>query len=162
MPGPKKKESTPRRRRKEISPSKDMTPEERYKSKGFTDPRKPEFDLPYMVENISTLNPGDLGNLSSKYRVWGEYTEELIMEAIVTVNSLNDEYDQAFLKAKLISEERSKDLREADASTQPEIKKINSKLQEEETYLLLLEKRLSSIEKSIAIISREITRRSNN
>jgi len=133
----------------------------RFKSVGFDPLQKPEIPYPTMKAQITGLSNNDLGDLMSQYGVWREYTEDLLLHAIREYTSLAESLNLERQMLLITVNGRNRDERLAKIDTQPEIIELAHAVLESEMYKEMLSAKLASIENSIAVISREITRRGN-
>lgn len=155
MPTLSKSKKTPKKSKEKPSMAYD-----RFSHLGFIERAKPDFPLPALPRAISLITPNKLGDTMSQYGAWREYTEDLLNHSMYTFNKKREELDIARKRKFLLVNGKNKDERTAKIDTDPEIQALATDVLEYEMFYEMLSTKLTSIEKSIALISREYSRRS--
>lgn len=116
---------------------------------------------PRMPINITGLTTAKLGDLSSRYAAWREYTEELHSIAVAHATQAQEAYDLAYSKAWTLSMSKYRvvtDKKEWIHQHEPLVP-LYSKKVEAFMYKDLLGRRMESYTNALTVISRELTRR---
>lgn len=134
----------------------------KYRRAGFPAPQKPAIPYPRMEPNLTGISSLDLGNLMSTYAAWKEYTEDLLLHALHKSTQAYEALEYAKAKLLVLTEGKNQREREAKIETNPNIHELKQVYLEADMYREMLSSKLTSIEGSVSVISREITRRGNN
>lgn len=128
----------------------------------FTPVTKPEISEPTMPKSVSSLSGSDLSDLMNRYTAWREFADDCLNDALYeyTKNKHKADYNKDVLF--LITNGKNLREREMYVSTDPRIKSEQDSLLEYEMYHDLLLRKVESYSSCLAIISREISRRSGN
>jgi hypothetical protein len=145
---------------KPVKFEKTVTTFNRYKSLGFDKKNKPVIEFPKFPLRLSAISLNALGDLLGEYTVWREYTEDLLVVALCEFNEQASIHDLEYAKVFLTISGKNRDERESRVLTDNKIVDSTDSRLRAEMYFNLLTTKLSSIEKSIATLSREISRRS--
>jgi hypothetical protein len=125
----------------------------------FSEIKPPKGGLPTMPTRVSSLASDELGDISSRYAAWREFTEDLHMGACATYAQIKSEYDLAHDRVLITINSSTVSEKKAMANTDVEVVKLSQKLVEADIYVGLLARKLESFSNVLAILSRELTRR---
>lgn len=134
----------------------------RYATYGFGRLNRPDIPYPTMDPNISGLTSRDLGNFMAQYAAWREYTEDLLLHAIREYTSLNERLSQKRDRLLIVTSGKNREERLARINQDPDVEADMQLTLEAEMLKDMLAAKLTSIEGSISVISREISRRGNS
>lgn len=162
MPKLSKKDSSPEENRPEERSKYELAnkTDSRYIKLGFNYVTKPEEDMPTMPDKMSNINSQELGNYMSTYAAWREYTEEVLMQAVMDYLLIEEKYDLEYKKSWLTTPKTStvKD-KEYEIETLSFFVDLRRELTEASLYKQMIEAKYNSINNAISTLSREITRR---
>lgn len=122
---------------------------------------KPSTPVPTFPKKISTMTSEQLGDYTSQYAAWREFTEDMHFEALQDKMMLQGKYD--FEHAKLMVTAQGGGLNEKKfvALADPILEPLRNQLLDADIYLDMVSSKLDSFNNSLAVLSREITRRGN-
>ncbi len=126
--------------------------------KDFPEKNRPSFELT-LPRSLSTLTSEKLSDVMTKYTAWREFTDDLLIEAFVDYRKTKETYEYEWHKKFLTSSQATKYLKEMKLETDPILKELKAEFIEAEMYYNLLQSKQNSIKDTLAIISREISRR---
>ena len=143
-----------------------MTALEKFQDWGlsFTKPAGNQIQLP---ADITELASEELGELFTKLTAWTDYIASQHVLAQIEERAALKKKD--FLENKLLYERMGSQTRgervtaiKAEISVNPELLSLDNDYEEKYAYRKLVEMLLSNHERDLALVSREITRRSND
>ena len=151
---------------KKSMPRKDSgnsTPLEKFEAMGFKTLEPPEEGkMPKMVNKFSGNSTTAIGDLMAKYAAWREYAEDQHERETGKYVMMNERYENLFDQHMIATEGRNITEKKTVVRAIPELKALRKNLTEQEILVSLLSTRVESLNNSIAVISREITRRGQN
>lgn len=112
-----------------------------------------------MPRSLAKLSSEKLSDLMNRYTHWREYTEDLLIDTYAECASTKYEYDTAYFMKYKTSQGKNKEERDAIVHTDPEVMEKQQAMLRANLYYDMLTSKLQGLRDSIAIISREITRR---
>lgn len=118
-----------------------------------------EANLP---KQLSTLSSDKVSDLQLNYAAWRELTEDLLVEALSDFTYKKSKFDFEFNKKLLITSGSTVKEKEAKVSVDEYIHDLQTSMEEAELYHDLLTRKLESYNNCLAVISREISRRSSD
>jgi hypothetical protein len=134
---------------------------DRYRVKGFSSIGKPAEDPPSIDGSLADYEMDSLAELITKYSNWREYAEELANEQMVTFYTKKAEYEHKEAVFSLTLDGKPTDKKLAVMANE-ELNHLRVKLLEEELYYTMLTKKVESFSNTLAVLSREITRRKDS
>lgn len=129
--------------------------------KGFSVLAKPETTSPTMPKRVSSLVSDDISNLMFRISAWRDYTDDLIYEATTEYLQAKERHQYQWDISMVLVTGSSVKEKEAKVRVMQKVKVLREELMDKEMYLDLLERKHENYSNNIAIISREISRRSN-
>jgi len=125
----------------------------------------PKINRPFtelkLPNNLSSLKSEKISDVMVAYTLWREYTDDLLVEALsdLTIAKRNYEEEWNFKFLAKRNSTNTKYLKEMEIDALPEIKELRAIKEEKELAHTFLINKQQSIQSTIAIISREISRR---
>lgn len=135
------------------------TPLEKFR-KSFQIIDLPEKTSPTIGKDLSKFSAEKVSELMTRYTAWREYTEDLLVEALVERTNAEQKYSDKYDQFLLVAEGSNRDLRHANIMQNVEMQKLQRVKMNAEMYHTLLQGKLESFNNCLTIISREISRRS--
>lgn len=122
--------------------------------------RKPNCSMPQFYSPVSSRTTEELGDLASQYAQWYEYLNELLVIAKVAFIKAKNSYENKFSEKLWLAESRTT-LKEKKASVEANTEIVNLKNQmiQAECEFVLLENKVLTLDRVLAILSREFSRR---
>lgn len=143
-----------------------MTGIEKFQDWGLTF-SKPVGDQIQLPADITSLASEELGELFTKLTAWTDYIASQLVYAQIEERSAMKKKD--FLENKLLYERMGSQARgervtaiKAEISQNPDLLSLDNDYEEKYAYRKLVEMLLNNHERDLALVSREITRRSND
>lgn len=134
----------------------------RFISKGFSVLGKPAEPVPSCPTNITGISGEELGNFVTLYNAWREYTEDMLVREKMRLAILQDRYDHKY-KILWLSVQKTSTVKDKEFSIDvaPELRELKEELLEVDLFVEALTAKVDSYTNTLAMLSREITRRSN-
>lgn len=134
--------------------------EKRVRLKGLTSEPKPVIPYPKFPTPLSVCSLDTIGDVLGEYAVWRNYTEDLVSYALANLTRVKHDYDMEVAKAYIMVSGKNNTERDAKVSLEPNVSSLAEEQMDSQIYYDMVSSKLGSIEKSIATLSREISRRS--
>jgi hypothetical protein len=143
-----------------------MSALEKFKDWGLTF-YKPEGEQVRLPADITTLDSEDLGELFTRLTAWTDYiNSQLTMAQLEERAALKkkDFTETTMLIKRVGSQAKGERITaiKAEVSINPEIVQLDNDYEEKYAYRKLVEMLLTNHERDLSLVSREITRRSND
>jgi hypothetical protein len=130
-------------------------------------PRRPEFDYVELPSDITTLSSEQLGERFTKLTAWADYAASELAHAQIAERTVQR---QLSIKENLLLVQKMGAAAKGDRITlvkaqiaiDPEVLELSQSYEEKYAYRKLVEMTLTNYERDLALISREVTRRSND
>lgn len=128
---------------------------------------KPEGEQVHLPSDITSLGSEELGGLFTSLTAWTDYiASQLTMAQLEERASLKkkDFIENTTLIKRMGSQAKGERITaiKAEISIQPEIVQLDNDYEEKYAYRKLVEMLLTNHERDLSLVSREITRRSND
>jgi hypothetical protein len=127
---------------------------------------KPGIDQVHLPEDITSIDSEDLGKLFTDLTVWTDYIESqnalAILEERASLKAKDYQENLMMIKrmGSTVKGERITIIK-AEIATHPDIVGLDNIYEEKYAYRKLVEMLLTNHERDLSLVSREITRRSN-
>jgi hypothetical protein len=130
-------------------------------------PRRPEFDNVELPADITTLSSEHLGEKFTQLTAWADYAASELAHAQIAERAaqrLLSLKENTLLVQKLGSGTRGErvTLIKAQIAIDPDVLELSQEYENKYAYRKLVEMTVSNYERDIALVSRELTRRSND
>jgi hypothetical protein len=128
---------------------------------------KPTMEVGHLPSDITLLNSEQLGEKFTVLTAWADYAASLLAIAQVEERAAQRKLsfkENTLLVSRLGSATKGDrvTLVKAQIATDPEVLALSQEYEDKYAYRKLVEMMLSNYERDIALISRELTRRSND
>lgn len=118
----------------------------------------PSKKMPTMPTELAGMNSDQLGNLTSMYGAWREFTEDLHLEANCSYLTLKSRYDYAYSKQLVLQSGSTLTEKKTKVELLPDMQKLAEELLEAELFLSMVAAKLESFNNALTVLSRELTR----
>lgn len=126
--------------------------------RNFPAVKSPEEELPTMPKELTKLKILELGNLMSQYSAWREFAEDMLSTATAEYMEALNRYNFEYSKMYVIASGKVTDKKE-ELEADPRLHEMWMKVLEKKTYSDLLSDKVASLNASISVLSRDLTRR---
>ena len=128
---------------------------------------KPGIEQVHLPEDITSIDSEDLGKLFTDLTVWTDYIESQNALAILEERAAlkaKDYKENIMIVKRMGSQAKGQTVTviKAEIATHPEIVELDISYEEKYAYRKLVEMLLTNHERDLSLVSREITRRSND
>lgn len=128
---------------------------------------KPSIEVGHLPSDITTLSSEQLGEKFTVLTAWADYAASTLAVAQIEERAVQRKLElleNTLLVTKLGSATKSErvTLVKAQIATDPEVVRLSQEHEEKYAYRKLVEVMLNNYERDIALVSRELTRRSND
>lgn len=129
--------------------------------------KRPEFDSVELPHDVTTLSSEQLGEKFTQLTAWADYAASELAHAAIAERAAQRELsikENTLLVTKMGAQTRGErvTLIKAQIAIEPEILELSQHYEDKYAYRKLVEMTLSNYERDLALISREVTRRSND
>jgi hypothetical protein len=129
-------------------------------------PKKPKTTAAELPDDITDISSDELGELFTKLTAWTDYLASQVAEAILEERAAQKkkEFTETMALVKRMGSQAKGErvtAIKAEISVTPEVIELDNKYEEKYAYRKLVEMMLNNHERDLALVSREITRRSN-
>lgn len=136
-----------------------MNPKDRFRT-AFKSIPAPEGGIPRLGVAVSKLTSDQLGDMISRYSAWREYCEDMHLIALADFMAAKEVYDMAVAKEVVASgDDVTVTEKKAAAQTSNKVAPLRKDFVHKEMYFKMLASKLESFSNSLAMLSRELTRR---
>jgi hypothetical protein len=130
-------------------------------------PVRPEFDYVALPHDITELSSEQLGEKFTKLTAWADYAASELAHAVIAEREAQRKLsilENTLLVQKMGAQVKGErvTLIKAQISIDPEVLELSQTYEEKYAYRKLVEMTLNNYERDLALISREVTRRSND
>jgi hypothetical protein len=130
-------------------------------------PVRPEFDYAALPHDITELSSEQLGEKFTKLTAWADYAASELAHAVIAEREAQRKLsilENTLLVQKMGAQVKGErvTLIKAQISIDPEVLELSQTYEEKYAYRKLVEMTLNNYERDLALISREVTRRSND
>jgi hypothetical protein len=129
--------------------------------------KKPTMDVGNLPADITLLSSEQLGEKFTVLTAWADYAASQLAVAQIEERTVQRKLD--FLENKMLVQRMGTAVKgeritlvKAQIAVEPEIQDLSIEYEEKYAYRKLVEMMLSNYERDIALVSRELTRRSND
>lgn len=154
MPSPKTKSKTD-------TDEKDLTPKtgkELFRSH-FKPLLAPEGGMPHLPTRIAHVNSDKLGDLIAQYSAWREFCEDIHLSAVSDYIEAKAKHTTKFAELMIQATADDVTTKKAIVENNEDMKDLSAKLVQSEVYKEMIAAKLESFSNSLAMLSRELTRR---
>jgi hypothetical protein len=129
--------------------------------------KRPEFDSVELPHDVTTLSSEQLGEKFTQLTAWADYAASELAHATIaerTAQRALSIKESTLLVTKMGAQTRGEriTLIKAQISIDPEILELSQEYEDKYAYRKLVEMTLGNYERDLSLISREVTRRSND
>jgi hypothetical protein len=133
----------------------------------FWKPVRPEFDYVSLPHDITELSSEQLGEKFTKLTAWADYAASELAHAQISERDAQRQLsivENTLLVQKMGTAAKGDriTLVKAQIAIDPEVLELSQTYEERYAYRKLVEMTLNNYERDLALISREVTRRSND
>lgn len=130
-------------------------------------PVRPEFDYVQLPSDVTTLSSEQLGEKFTKLTAWADYASSELAHSIIAERDAQRRLsikENTLLVQKMGAQSKGErvTLIKAEISINPDVLDLSQTYEEKYAYRKLVEMTLNNYERDLALISREVTRRSND
>jgi hypothetical protein len=133
---------------------------------GFSLPNKPNYEIPSLPRDITELDDPALMDLFVQFTQWNDHAAGLFAVAVVDEREAQRALDTAEASALLQNWTGAKGTTvtfvKATIAALPEIQALSRELDTKYAFRKLIEARMENVERDAAVVSRELTRRTND
>lgn len=129
-------------------------------NKVFVFREPPTKEPPQMKLRVSLLSSDELGDLISLYESWAEYARGEKIYALQQYTISEHNYKDLQARFSLTIKAKNRELTQASILQIPEVKESYVQREADNMYYTLIAEKCDSLEKTLATLSRELTRRS--
>lgn len=135
--------------------------------KNWWKPARPEFDYVALPHDVTELSSEQLGEKFTKLTAWADYAASELAHAQIAERQAQRELsirENTLLVQRMGAQTKGErvTLIKAEIAIDPEILDLSQTYEEKYAYRKLVEVTLTNYERDLALISREVTRRSND
>lgn len=123
---------------------------------------KPSTPVPTFPKKVSSMTSDQLGDYTSQYAAWREFTEDLHFEAVQDKMMLQSKYDYEHAKLMVVAQGDGLNEKKYFALADASLVELRRQLLDAEIYLDIVGSKLDSFNNALAVLSREITRRGSS
>jgi hypothetical protein len=129
--------------------------------------KRPEFDSVELPHDVTTLSSEQLGEKFTQLTAWADFAASELAHAVIaerTAQRALSIKESTLLVTKMGAQTRGEriTLIKAQISIDPEILELSQEYEDKYAYRKLVEMTLGNYERDLSLISREVTRRSND
>jgi hypothetical protein len=130
-------------------------------------PIRPEFDYVDLPSDVTLLSSEQLGEKFTKLTAWADYASSELAHAIISERDAQRRLsikENTLLVQKMGAQTKGErvTLIKAQISIDPDVLDLSQNYEEKYAYRKLVEMTLNNYERDLSLISREVTRRSND
>jgi hypothetical protein len=122
---------------------------------------KPGGLPPTFPKKLSSVTSDDLADMTAVYQAWREFSEDMHFEATQDKLTLQDKYDFEYAKLFVVADGGGVNEKKYAVVASDKLQNIRTQLLDADIYLTMVSNKLESFNNSLAVLSREVTRRSN-